>query len=104
MTRAGLPTGLAPVRQHRAGAPTLPSLWRTQPNSYLCPRPCEYRARAIAHRQIALLGMRLADQPAASILLGLPARVGRASLARTVSLNSERRPSRQARTVASTAR
>src|SRR6267378_254872 len=93
-TRVGPPTGLAPPPPHRAAPPTLASLWRTRPNRYLSPRSCEYRARGIARRQIALLGTRQADQQAESILRGLPPRVGRASRARTVSLNSERSPSR----------
>src|SRR5882762_4286357 len=103
-TRAAPPTARAPPQRHRAEAPRLPGTWRTQPNRYLSPRPCEYRARGIARRQIAWLVIRLADQQAESILRGLPARVGRASRARTVSLNSERSPSRWARTAASTAR
>src|SRR6266851_6096716 len=76
-----------------AGTPASAQTWRTLPNRFLYPLPCEYRVRSIAQWQTVLLPAAAALRDA-SIRLGLPQRVGRVSPARTVSSNSARSPSR----------
>src|SRR5258708_31576169 len=88
--------------------------WGTQPNRFLGPQPCGYRAQSIATLQTAPdcpsqldLSWEVLAAPAvplaASIRLGLKARDGRAFPARTRSLNSARSPSQPAKKAASMA-
>src|SRR5207253_11280711 len=76
-----------------AGTPPSAETWRIPPNRSPCPLTCECLERGIAHRRTARLATPQVGLPDASIHPGLPVKVGKVSLARTVSLNSVRSPS-----------
>src|SRR5258708_16317353 len=97
------------LQRRRAECPKSLGTWRTQPNRFLCPQPCGYRAQSIATLQTAPdcpsqldLSWEVLAAPAgplaASIRLWLKARDGRAFPARTRSLNSARNPSQPPKT------
>src|ERR1700704_4536593 len=108
-TRAGPPTvhRAGPPqhpRQRRAETAPLQKTWRTQQNRFLCPLPCGYLERGIAHRLTVLLAILQVALQDVLIRPGLPVRVGKVSLARTVSSTSARYPSYRARPAGSMAK
>jgi len=77
------------------GTPSSAEIWRTLRNRFLCPLTCGCLEQGIA--QWRLYCYRREWLTGALIRLGLPVRVGKASPARTPSLNLARSPSRWAR-------
>src|SRR5260370_41594607 len=89
------------LQRRRAECPKPLGTWRTQPNRFLCPQPCGYRAQSIATLQTAPdcpsqldLSWEVLAAPAvplaASIRPGLEGRGGRGFPARTHSMNCAR--------------
>src|SRR6267143_2483144 len=91
-------------RRHADPPPLMRRTWRTQPRRTLYPLPCGYLERGIAQIRTVLLATVQVALQDALIHPGLPVRVGKVSLARTVSSTSARYPSYQARPAGSMAK